>query len=177
MQRGCAIPIQSSWSRIVIDLWQPGSGWQDGSVAQTYCHGWAHCASAQGMAAGEYVYGSYRLGLGFIAEAGKAAPLARHRDAVLHPAGGSTGRHYQENRLAHLSSHVLDFDQVAGRRREGCPGTPAACLFQNDGRLHAGIGSTQTPSTGSFGGLDHAHGQGWTRMNLTTVVECCGNYD
>ena len=42
------------------------------------------------MAAGEYVYGSYRLGLGFTAEAGKAAPLARHRDAVLHPAGSTT---------------------------------------------------------------------------------------
>src|SRR5689334_6296557 len=106
------------------------------------------------------------------------APLARHRDAVLHPAGSTTGRYYQENRLAHLPAHVLDVNQVAGRRREGCPGTPAACLFQNDdGWLHAGMGSTQTPGTSSFGGPDHAHGQGWTSMNLTIVVECCGNYD
>jgi Phage integrase family len=99
-------------------------------------------------------------------------------NTVLHPAGSTTGRYYQENRLAHLPAHVLDVNQVAGRRREGCPGTPAACLFQNDdGWLHAGIGSTQTPGTSSFGGPDHAHGQGWTRMNLTIVVECCGNYD
>jgi len=99
-------------------------------------------------------------------------------NTVLHPAGSTTGRYYQENRLAHLPAHVLDVNQVAGRRREGCPGTPAACLFQNDdGWLHAGIGSTQTPGTSSFGGPDHAHGQGWTRMNLTIVVECCGNYN
>ena len=69
------------------------------------------------------------MGLGFIAEAGKAAPLARHRDAVLHPAGSKTGRHNQNDRLAHLRAHVLDVDQVAGRRREGRPGTPAARIF------------------------------------------------
>ena len=32
-------------------------------------------------------------------------------------------------------------------------------------------------NAGSFGGPDHAHGQDWTRMNPTVVVECCGNYD
>ena len=52
-----------------------------------------------------------------------------------------------------------------------------ASFKNDDGWLHAGIGSTQTPGTSGFGGSDHALGQGWTRMNLTIVLECCGNYD
>jgi hypothetical protein len=122
------------------------------------------------MAAAEYLHCSHRLGLGFTAEERSATPLAWLCHAVLHSAGSTTGRYYQENRLAHLSAHVLDVDQVAGSGREGRAGTPAACVFQNnDGRL--GFGSTETPGTGSFGGPDHAHGQGWTRMTSTIVGE------
>ena len=78
---------------------------------------------------------------------------------LLHPAGSTAGRHQQENWLAHFSAYVLDFDQVAGHRCQSRPGTPAACIFQNnDRRLYAGFGSTEMSSTGSFGGPDHAHG-------------------
>lgn len=102
-----------------------------------------HCASAHGMAAGKHVHSFHRLGLGFTTEEGAAAALACHSDALLHPAGSTTGRYRQENRLAHLPAYVLDSDQVAGRGREGCSGTPAACVFQNnDGWLHASFGST-----------------------------------
>ena len=46
----------------------------------------------------------------------------------------------------------------------------------DDGRLQAGRRSNETPGTSSFGGPDHARGNGFSRMNLTNVVECCGNY-
>jgi len=45
-----------------------------------------------------------------------------------------------------------------------------------DGRLHPGIRSAETPGARSSGGPDHAHGDRFSRMILTNVVECCGNY-
>ena len=53
----------------------------------------------------------------------------------------------------------------------------SSIVFQNDdGRLHAGFGNTETPGTGSLGGLDHAHGNRISRMISSNVVECCGIY-
>jgi len=59
-----------------------------------------------------------------------------------------------EDRLANFPACVLDFNQVAGRGREGGLGAPAACLFQNDdGRIQAGLRSTETPAQAALADL------------------------
>lgn len=74
--------------------------------------------------------GTGRLGVGFNADSMEAAAVAVDHHAVLHPAGGATRRHQEGNRLEHFPAHVLDFDQVAGRGREGGAGTPAHASFR-----------------------------------------------
>ena len=87
-------------------------------------------------------------------------PAARHAD-ISKKIGWHTFRHT-----------FLDVDQVRGRRREGCARTIATCVFRDDDeRLHAGARTTKTQSTRTTCRPDHAHGNGWSRIN---VVERCG---
>jgi hypothetical protein len=78
----------------------------------------------------------------------------------------------EECRLAHISTHIFDSHQVVGCRRESCAGAPATRIVQDDdGWVHAGPRTAETPSARTTCGSDHAHGNSWSRL---IVVECCG---
>ena len=61
--------------------------------------------------------------------------------------------------------------------RDNAPSVLRSRAPQNDdGRLHPGIRSAETPGASSVGRPDHAHGNCISRVILINVVECCGNY-
>src|SRR6266853_445248 len=85
---------------------------------------------------------------------------------------GKARWHSEENRLAHLSPHILKLGKVPGCGREGGAGTGTPCLVQYDDEwLHSGVRTIETPSARTTCRPNHAHGNSWSRMN---VVECCG---
>src|ERR1700719_147536 len=124
------------------------------------------------MATGEHVNGTAGLGLGFAASQRETALVAFNHHAVPHPACRKTGWYSEECRLAHVSTHIFDSHQVVGCGRQSCAGAPATRIVQDDdGWVHAGPRTAETPSARTTCGSDHAHGNSWSRM---IVVECCG---